>query len=112
MTRPKVQTYLKGVYSFIECFSPDMGNVTRMGYYGNQWYYDSTSTWKESTSASLGLDDAGRTKIRRDVEGGVYNRNMYFMRNGGFFNTTSVPGTLYTRIANQVPPNIDFNTLP
>jgi len=112
MTRPKISTYLTGIYSFIECFNPDTGNKTRMGYYGNQWYYDSTNTWKESTSTSIGLDDAGRTKIRRDVEGGVYNRNMYFMKNGGFFNTTSAPDTVYTRNANTIPPKIRFATLP
>jgi hypothetical protein len=40
MTRPKIQTYLTGIYSFLECFDDDSGNQTRMGYYGNQWYYD------------------------------------------------------------------------
>lgn len=112
MTRPKIQTYLKGIYSFIECFNPEKGNVTRMGYYGNQWYYDETKTWKESTTVTYGEDDAGRTNIRRDVDGGVFNRNMFFMRNGGFFNTTSKPGTKYTRIPNGVPPAVDFAALP
>lgn len=112
MTRPKVKTSLTGIHSFIECFDPDKGNQTRMGYYGNQWYYDSTNTWKESISASLGVDDAFRTKIRRDVEGGVYNRNMYILKSGGFFNTSSASGTVYTRIAKKIPPNVNFATLP
>jgi hypothetical protein len=112
ITRPKIQTYLTGIYSFIECFDPDKGNQTRMGYYGNQWYYDSTNTWKESKSVSYAEDDAGNTNIRRDVQGGVYNRNMFFMKNGGFFNTTSVPGTIYTRVSNKVHPKINFSTLP
>ena len=45
-TRPKVQTYLTSFYSFLECFQADSGNKTRMAYYGNQWYFDSSETWK------------------------------------------------------------------
>jgi hypothetical protein len=83
-----------------------------MGYYGNQWYYDSSNKWKESTSMVYDVDDAGQMGIRRDVEGGVYNKNMFFMKNGGFFNTTSTPGTTYTRVASKVPPSINFANLP
>jgi len=49
-SRPKQAQYLKGLYSFAENFREDMGDRTRMCYYGRQWMHDETDgKWYEST---------------------------------------------------------------
>lgn len=112
-TRPKVTTTLKGIYSFIECFSPNYGNQTRMATYTNQWYYDYTNTWKEALTITYTKDATGRDNQRRDVIGGVYtDPSVFYLKIDGFFNETGVAGTKYTRQAKGVPPPVDFTKLP
>lgn len=48
-SRPKEAQYLKGLYSFAENFKEDMGDRTRMCYYGRQWMHDTNGKWYEST---------------------------------------------------------------
>jgi hypothetical protein len=112
-TRPKITTTLKGIYSFIECFSPSYGNQTRMATYTNQWYYDYTNTWNEALTITNTKDATGNDNQRRDVIGGVYtDPSVFYLKTGGFFNETGVAGTQYTRQAKGVPPPVDFTTLP
>lgn len=82
-----------------------------MAYYGNEWIYDESNTWKESVKMNTTRDNTANENQRRDVDGGVVNGNQYFLKNGGFFDTTTAQGAAYTRIANKVPPNIDLAAL-
>lgn len=112
-TRPKVQTYLKGFNSFIECFETSYGNLTRMAYYGRQWAYDKTSGWKESSTMKISKDSTATNNQRRDIDGGVVGelRSHYYLVNGGFINTTASQGTLFTRQPSGVAPDVDFESL-
>lgn len=112
-TRPKVKTFLNGLYSFIECFNPDYGNQTRLATYGNQWYYDSSNSWKEVTSMTFTHDATADENLRRDVEGGLYiGKNAFFLKSGGFFNKYTPAYTSFTREANKIHPKVDFAALP
>jgi hypothetical protein len=112
-TRPKIQTYLRSFSSFVECFDTNYGNVTRMAYYGNQWIYDASNTWKESSSMQTTKDNTAMSNQRRDIDGGVVNGNgnQYYLKNGGFFHTTTAQWKTYYRTANKIPPNINFGAL-
>lgn len=98
----------------MESFNPNTGNVTRKAYYGNQWIYDSTNTWVELTSTYYTQDPTGYNNLRRDVQGGVYNGNQFYLQNDGFFNTTVTAGQTFARTANGAAskPNVTFSTLP
>lgn len=83
----KITTTLKGIYSFIECFDPSYGNVTRMATYTNQWYYVYTNTWKEALTITNTKDATGNANQRRDVIGGLYtDPTAFYLKTGGFFN--------------------------
>lgn len=84
-----------------------------MAYYGNEWIYDSSNTWKESFKMQTTKDSTATSNQRRDVDGGVVdgNGNQYYLKDGGFFNTTTAQWATYTRTANNVPPTIDLEAL-
>lgn len=112
-TRPKIQTYLTGIYSFLENFNPSNGNLTRMGVYGNQWYYDSSNTWRQALSMDYTRDATANDNQRRDANGGVYTgQTSFFLKMGGFFTSKTAQGTPFTRKAKKVAPKINFNALP
>ena len=47
--RPKTDTYLTHLYSFLENFHTETGNVTRKGLFSNQWIYATNNEWIELT---------------------------------------------------------------
>lgn len=108
--RPKTDTYYKGAHSFLECFKPESSFATRKVVLLNQWAYTKAGEWKEVTEGSVFCDDTGASGVRIDFEGGVEDGH-FFMRNGGFFNATTVPGTKFTRPASGKQPVIDFEAL-
>jgi len=109
--RPLLSSYLKGWYSFLENFVPDLGYITRKANYGNQWYCTKEGQWYEVTGAKFSIDDTGNTKQRLDYNGGVSGNNFY-LENCGFFNPTVSKGAAFSRTANGVSPNINFASLP
>lgn len=109
--RPKTDTYLTKLYSFLENFIPAMGQFARKGLYGNQWIYDTQGNWYEIVQAEFTADATARKESRLDYAGGVEGQR-FFMKNCGFFNEKSEMGTIYTRKANGLHPNIDFSALP
>lgn len=82
-----------------------------MAYYGNQWIYDASKTWKESVKMQTTVDSTAKNNQRRDVDGGVFNESRYFLKNGGFFNTTITQYASFTRTTKGVPPSIDLTAL-
>ncbi|TKG89039.1 DUF3472 domain-containing protein [Puteibacter caeruleilacunae] len=110
--RPYTDTYLTGMYSFLENFVTEMGDITRKGFYTNQWMYDADSkSWVESVNASFTCDQTGRSGHRLDYYGGVEN-GKYFLQNCGFINNQGTYGEKLTRPAVGKAPNIDFSKLP
>lgn len=107
--RPKTNTYLRGIYSFLENFIPSTGIRDRQGHYHNQWYF-SNGTWKESTQARFTADNTARIENRFDYSGGAV-QNYYFLRNNGFTNHNTDIDSNFSRASSGQSPNIDFNKL-
>lgn len=109
--RPKTNTYLTKLYSFLENFIPSMGQYARKGHYGNQWIYDTKGNWYEVVQAQFTADATARKESRLDYAGGVEGQR-FFLKNCGFFNERTEMGTFLTRKANGLHPDIDFSALP
>lgn len=116
--KPKVSTYLQGLYSFSENFIPEMGHVERYCTFGNQWVWDAlTDTWVEVTRIKFTADATARKENRKDVAGGVLQNyggtgNQFYLRNCGFFSDTVEPDQEFCRNRCGGAPNINFNELP
>ena len=106
--RPKTNTYLKNLHSFLENFMPETGDQTRMAIYGNQWIRDTSGIWTALASAKFTADQTARKRFRLDYEGGVKG-NTFYLKNCGFF----FPGTMIDSQFNiekpQIAPVIDFS---
>lgn len=110
--RPATNTRLKSLYSFLENFNPEMGNIERKANYGNQWAVDTNGNWTEITAMKFTGDDIANRGYRKDVGGGV-NGNQFFLRNGGFFSDANTLKQLFNRPATGTAhPVIDFSKLP
>ncbi|WP_051315538.1 DUF3472 domain-containing protein [Arenibacter certesii] len=108
--RPHTSTYLKRPHSFLENFRTEMGPVSRMAQYGNQWIMDTNGDWHELTNAKFTADATARKGSRDDYAGGA-KRNIFFMKNCGFFDEMTTIDTFHERTANGVRPIIDFSSL-
>jgi hypothetical protein len=108
--RPHTSTYLKRPHSFLENFRTEVGHISRMGEYTNQWIMDTKGNWHELTKAKFTADATARKGSREDYAGGAIG-NKFFMKNCGFFNEMTTMDTFHERTANGVPPKIDFSLL-
>lgn len=109
--RPKTNTYLKGIYSFLENFNPVNGDKTRMAYYNNQWCFDSQGNSYELSKAIFSADDTARKNYRKDYAGGISN-NQFFLKNCGFFDDYVEYDRTFSRNISKQVPVIDFSKLP
>jgi hypothetical protein len=108
--RPKTNNYLKSLYSFLENFMPETGNITRKGYYTNQWIMDTKGTWYELSDVKFTADATARKESRLDYSGGVENGS-FFLRNCGFFSDKTNMDQLFTRPRTGIHPQIDLSGL-
>jgi hypothetical protein len=108
--RPYTNTYLTGIYSFLENFITHTGYIPRMANYSNQWVVDTNNTWHELTKATFTADATARKGNRLDYAGGA-NGNIFFMKNCGFFSDNTTIDTEHTRTANGAQPDIDLQAL-
>jgi hypothetical protein len=111
LRRPKTSTYLKRPHSFLENFSPSMGDKVRKVSFTNQWIYDVNGKWHELTEAKFTADATARKDARLDYSGGSSDKN-FFLKNCGFFSDNEVIDSFHTRISSGVAPVIDFDLLP
>ena len=109
--RPKTSTWYKRPHSFVENFDPLFGHVTRKATYVNPWMVDAAGQWVEMQEVKLTGDDIARRAYRLDYDGGVSN-NVFFLQNGGFFNSKAMLNSMSSRPAQQQKPQIDFQKLP
>ena len=109
--RPKTDTYLTRLYSFLENFYTEQGNITRKGYFTNQWAYTTNKQWLELTKIKFTADATARKESRMDYAGGVEN-GKFFLKNCGFFSKTTQIDSYFEREATGVKPEIDFEALP
>ncbi|WP_339708485.1 DUF3472 domain-containing protein [uncultured Kriegella sp.] len=108
--RPHTKTYLVRPHSFLENFRTEMGHLSRMGEYTNQWIYDTKGQWHELTKAKFTADATARKGSREDYAGGAVD-NKFFMKNCGFFDEKTTMDTFHERTANGIAPEIDFSDL-
>jgi hypothetical protein len=109
--RPKTNTWLKHLHSFLENFSPDQGDKERRVLFGNQWICTDKGRWIELNKMRFTTDNTGRKGYRMDYAGGV-DGGKFYLRNCGFFNDYTPPGSRFERPPAAKRPTIDFNTLP
>lgn len=81
--RPFTDSYLTNLYSFLENFYTETGNVERMAYYKNQWICDSENIWHELTKAKFTADATARKNARMDFSGGI-KEGEFYLKNCGF----------------------------
>ncbi|RTE52366.1 DUF5077 domain-containing protein [Arenibacter aquaticus] len=108
--RPHTSSYLTRPHSFLENFRTEVGHISRMGEYTNQWIMDTKGQWHELTNAKFTADATARKGSRVDYAGGAIG-NKFFMKNCGFFNEKTTMDTYHERTANGVAPKIDFSLL-
>jgi hypothetical protein len=109
--RPKTNTYLKKLHSFLENFSPDQGNIQRKVLFNNQWVRDPQGKWQELTKARFTGDNTAAKGYRMDYGGGV-QKNAFYLRNCGFFSDYTPLNSIYERPAGGKQPVIDLEGLP
>ena len=109
--RPKTDTHLTRLHSFLENFMTETGNRQRRGYYTNQWFFDSSEKWTEITKIRFTADATARKENRMDYAGGTENRT-FFLQNCGFFSETTPIDEIFEREPVGIPPEIDFEKLP
>ena len=108
--RPKTDTWYKRAHSFLESFNPELGYVGRKGFYGNQWARTADGRWIELTTARFTADETARKKARMDYKGGMTD-GQFFMQNCGFLNDYTSIGSIFTRPATGIEPDIDWKQL-
>lgn len=109
--RPITETHLTNLYSFLENFHTETGNVTRKGLFSNQWIYDINNQWIELTKIKFTADATARKESRMDYSGGVDN-NFFFLKNCGFFSETTIIDSYFERQGGGEQPVINFEDLP
>lgn len=109
--RPKTQTYLKKLHSFLENFIPETGDQTRKVYFGNQWIRNSSGKWAELNQAKFSADATARKGYRMDYAGGK-EKIFFYLKNCGFFNEFTTIGDSFIRESNGKAPEINFERLP
>ena len=110
--RPKTTTYLKSLYSFLENFVPQTGNVKREVEFSNQWIRSKEGQWQELTNAQFTGDNTAKKSFRMDYAGGLSDGQRFFLRNCGFFDAYTPINTAFKRPARNQAPDIDIAALP
>ena len=110
-SRPKTDTYLKHLHSFLENFEPEQGIYTREVHFNNEWICDNTGKWTELTKARFTGDNTAVKGYRMDYAGGQ-KEGSFYLKNCGFFNNYTPRNTFYERPAGNKKPKIDLSKLP
>ncbi len=109
-SRPATNSYLTGIYSFLENFGPETGNITRKAYYQNQWFRPADGEWSPITKATFTHDDTAKKGYRLDYSGGV-DGGRFYLRNCGFFNDNTPYQSVFTHGAATRVPDVDLSKL-
>ncbi len=104
---PKDGQPLRRLYSFVENFEGNNGQVYRKAFFGNQWIRREGGEWKELTNSNLSYDATGRAGDRIDYGGGA-DSNRFYLWNGGFGAANTHFGEEFNRKAVGIKPTIDL----
>ncbi len=105
---PRDGGYLRNLYSFNENFVGSNGQLERKAYFGNQWIQRENGTWLELTQSTFSDDATGKAGDRIDYGGGV-QEGKFYLWNGGFQKTNTSYGELFSRLAENQKPIIDYS---
>ncbi|MCA6480156.1 MAG: DUF3472 domain-containing protein [Chitinophagaceae bacterium] len=105
---PRDSGYLRRLYSFVENFSGENGQLKREALFNNQWIQTTDGRWLELTQASFSTDATGRAKDRIDFGGGERD-GQFYLWNGGFQQPDAIPGNTYQRPALKARPQFNVN---
>ncbi len=110
--RPKTDTWMVGVHSFLENFSDTRGYIPRMAYYSNPWACTADGLWFQPKRVTLTGDNTARRRWRIDYDGGLLEDGRFFLKNGGFFDTSAELGKTFERPEiHSVHPDIDLSEI-
>lgn len=109
--RPKTDSYLTRLHSFLENFYTETGNIQRMAFYKNQWVRTTEGNWFELTKMKFTADATARKQSRMDFSGGA-EKELFFLKNCGFFDETTTINSLLERKPTGRVPEIDLKHLP
>jgi hypothetical protein len=107
--RPVSGFNLRGLYSFLENFEPDAGNIQRKVFFGNGWLVDTSGNWYPLSSAHFTGDATANANYRKDYDGGTEG-TLFYLRNCGFFNDFAPLNHNFTRDLLKHP-EVNFNKL-
>ncbi|MFN7821947.1 MAG: DUF3472 domain-containing protein, partial [Bacteroidota bacterium] len=105
---PRDSGHLRRLYSFVENFSGENGQLKRAAFFNNQWVQTTDGRWLELTQASFSTDATGRAKDRIDFGGGERD-GQFYLWNGGFQQPDAMPGNTYQRPALKARPQFNVN---
>jgi len=104
---PKDGKPLRKLYSFVENFWGNNGQLYRSAHFGNTWIRRENGEWKPVIKSTFSYDATGKAGDRIDYGGGISDTSFYLW-NGGFKNSTTKYGDVYTRVPGDQKPVIDF----
>lgn len=104
---PKDGKPLRKLYSFVENFDGNNGQLLRKANFGKQWVRRDNGDWYELTQSTFSYDATGKAGDRIDYGGGTADTSFYLW-NGGFTNIDTKFGDLYNRKPTTGKPIIDF----
>ncbi|WP_162072292.1 DUF3472 domain-containing protein [Chryseobacterium fistulae] len=110
--KPYIETHLNSFYSFVENFLPENGHLGRKAEFSNQWIRTNQGIWLPITFAKFTVDETFTNNERVDAIGGVSPNNAFYLRNGGFFNESENPETLFSVTTPTESPDINLDDLP
>ena len=108
--RPKTETYLTRLHSFLENFIPETGDTERMVNFGNQWVCDTSGKWTELTKVKFTADATARKAYRLDYAGGK-QKNLFYLKNCGFFNDYTKINEIFEREPLGKKPDLKLETI-
>lgn len=104
--RPKTDTYLKHLYSFLENFIPEQGVFARKALYKNQWVYHDKA-WHKLTKVRFTADNTARKEYRLDYSGGL-EKDGFYLKNCGFTNDIVLIDSKFENPGLNIEPTINF----
>jgi hypothetical protein len=104
---PKDGKYMGHLYSFLENFYFENGQLHRKGYFGNHWIKTDKGEWVELTKATFSNDATAKAKDRLDFGGGSEN-GWFYLWNGGFIPANAKYGDPFERPVTGKHPEIEL----
>lgn len=104
---PKDGKPLRKLYSFVENFEGNNGQLYRKAWFNSPWIRNDKGEWRSIEKATFSYDATGKAGDRIDYGGGT-DSNRFYLWNGGFKPSDAQFGNEFKRIADKQRPVIDL----